>query len=120
MHLPPYRTFPTLFCNNILLRTCGYYRGFPHATGELGCVLRPAFHGQGIMTEAMQAAIDFGFGEMGLERIMAITTEHNVKARALLGRLGFGHITDENADAPGLREILSGLGEEQMLFVLTR
>ncbi len=105
---------------NIIMGTCGYYRGFPNATGELGCVMRPAFRGKGIMTEAMQAAVDFGFREIGLERIVAITREHNLKARALLGRLGFLRVTEQDVEEFGLREVLEGLKEEQMLFVLAK
>jgi ribosomal-protein-alanine N-acetyltransferase len=72
-----------------LVGTCGYYRGFAHATGELGCVLRPAFRGQGFMTQAMALAIAFGRAHMGLARIIAVTTHDNAPAIRLLERLHF-------------------------------
>lgn len=69
--------------------TCGFYRGFHNEEGELGCVLRPAFHGKGYMTEAMKLAIDFGFDVIGLQKIIANTTMQNQKAIRLLERLAF-------------------------------
>lgn len=75
--------------SDTLLGTCGYYRGFDNDTGELGCVLLPAYRGKGTMTQALQLAIGFGNDVLGLARITAITTEENVKAIALLRRLNF-------------------------------
>jgi ribosomal-protein-alanine N-acetyltransferase len=78
--------------------TCGYYRGFENATGELGCVLLPQFRGQGFMTMAMQLAIDFGLNNMGLQRIWAITTKQNSQAISLLERLQFIKTTEIGDD----------------------
>ncbi len=72
-----------------VMGTLGYYRGFENGTGELGCVLKPAFRGKGIMTEAIQLATEFGLTTMGLENVMAITTKQNTKAIRLLERLSF-------------------------------
>ncbi len=72
-----------------IVGTCGYYRGFEHQTGELGCVLRKAFYGKGYMTEAMKLAMDFGFNMIGLQTIVAMTSVHNEKAIQLLKRLQF-------------------------------
>jgi ribosomal-protein-alanine N-acetyltransferase len=44
---------------------------------------------QGIMTEAMEAAIDYGFGSMGLNRIEALVDPGNTASIRLLLRLGF-------------------------------
>ncbi|MCI1186406.1 GNAT family N-acetyltransferase [Hymenobacter sp. DH14] len=77
--------------------TLGFYRGFAHSTGELGCVLKPAFRGLGLMRAAMQLAIDFGLHEMKLAQLVAVTTRPNEAAIRLLERLGFA----ETADLPG-------------------
>ncbi|MBD2721932.1 GNAT family N-acetyltransferase [Hymenobacter armeniacus] len=69
--------------------TVGYYRGFAHSVGELGCVLKPAFRGQGLMSQAMKLAIGFGLGTMLLSQVKAITGRQNAAAIRLLGRLGF-------------------------------
>lgn len=83
---------------NKIMGTLGYYRGFNKGIGELGCVLMTEFRGNGIMTEAMQLAINFGIGYMNLNKIIAITSKQNIKAMQLLGRLGFA-ITNIEDDA---------------------
>jgi ribosomal-protein-alanine N-acetyltransferase len=69
--------------------TLGFYRGFENEAGELGCVLKPTFRGQGLMREAMKLAIEFGLREMKLAQLIAITTRHNISAIKLLEKLGF-------------------------------
>jgi ribosomal-protein-alanine N-acetyltransferase len=101
-----------------LIGFCGYYRGFENGTGELGCVLRPAFRGQGFMNEAMQTAVHFGLKKMGLQHVVAVTTQQNQKAIALLERLGFVHTPGE--DSPkGLQHMLPGMKQGQMLFLFS-
>ena len=79
---------------NKIVGTCGYYRGLTKGEGELGCVLLPQFRGQGFMTNAMLLAIDFGFKNMELKRIWAVTTKQNNQAIKLLERLNFIKLTD--------------------------
>ena len=79
---------------NKIVGTCGYYRGLDKGTGELGCVLLPQYRGQGFMTPAMQLAVEFGLKQIGLKRIVAITTQQNNKAIQLLERLNFVKIAD--------------------------
>jgi [ribosomal protein S5]-alanine N-acetyltransferase len=74
---------------NRIVGTCGYYRGFDFGKGELGCVLLPPYRGKGYMTTALEMAISFGKKDMGLTKIIAITTLQNTKAIALLERLDF-------------------------------
>jgi len=72
--------------------SCGFYRGFENETGELGCILHEAFRGKGLMTSAMQLAIQFGWKQLQLSRIISITKKDNSKAIQLLKRLGFVEI----------------------------
>lgn len=74
---------------NKIAGTCGYYRGLDKGNGELGCVLLPQYRGQGLMTSAMLLAIEFGLNTIGLKRIWAITSQHNMEAIKLLERLNF-------------------------------
>jgi len=78
--------------SNKIVGTCGYYRGFDKAGGELGCVLLPQYRGQGFMTSAMLLAIDFGLKNIGLKRIWAITSQQNEKAIKLLEKINFKKI----------------------------
>lgn len=74
---------------NKIMGTCGFYRGFDNAYGELGCVLLPAYQGNGFMTNALQLSIRFGIQNIGLKKIIAITSRDNIKAQHLFERLGF-------------------------------
>lgn len=63
---------------------------------EIGWRLpRPAW-GQGLATEAAQAAMDFGFSRLGLAEIVAITIPANTPSRRVMERLGM--VRDAGAD----------------------
>ena len=83
---------------NKIVGTCGYYRGFDHGAGELGCILLPPYQGKGYMSAAMLLAIDFGLKNIGLKRIWAVTTRQNISAIKLLERLNFRKIADLEDD----------------------
>jgi ribosomal-protein-alanine N-acetyltransferase len=75
--------------SEMLVGTCGYYRGFANNIGELGYILKPAFQGRGFMTKALKQAIGFGIHTIGLQMIIAITEKDNIKSQHVLSRLGF-------------------------------
>ena len=50
------------------------------------------------MTTAIKLAIEFGLNDMGLTKIMAITTKQNIRAIKLLGRLNFIKTSDLQDD----------------------
>ena len=51
---------------------------------EVGYVLRKNFWGQGLATEVVGALLDFGFGKLGLKRIVGVTMpENKASARVL-------------------------------------
>ena len=79
---------------NTIMGTLGFYRGLDKGVGELGCVLKPEFRGEGVMSKAMKLAIAFGLNDIGLSKIIAITTKQNGNAIKLLERLNFRKITD--------------------------
>jgi len=74
---------------NKIMSTLGYYRGFNNGAGELGCVLKPEFRVQGYITIAMKLACEFGLKNIGLAKIIAITTMQNHSAIKLLERSNF-------------------------------
>ena len=75
-----------------LIGSCGYY-GFHtwHMRAGIGYELARPFWRRGIMTEALNAIIDLGFREMGLNRIEAVVMPENVPSIKLLEKLGFGN-----------------------------
>ena len=74
--------------DNILIGTCGYVWLRPHR-GEIGYELRRDSWGQGIMAEAVHAIVEFGFAELGLNRIEALVMVENAASTRLLNKLGF-------------------------------
>jgi len=67
-------------------------------TAEIGYELLPAFHGKGIMQEALAAVIGFGFGTMQLKTIAAYTVPGNMASSKLLERNGFKQIGTEGEE----------------------
>ena len=76
--------------DDIVIGTCGYY-GFNvwHRRGSLGFELARSYWRQGIMTEALETIIAFGFNEVGLNRIQAVVMPGNEGSEKLLEKLGF-------------------------------
>jgi len=56
---------------------------------ELGYELVPAFHGKGIMSEALEKIIEFGFNEIELKTIEAYTHKNNNDSTKLLQKYKF-------------------------------
>lgn len=56
---------------------------------EVGYDLHPNFHGKGIMSEALQAVLEFGFQSLNLNYIDAYTQYDNLSSVHLLKKYGF-------------------------------
>jgi RimJ/RimL family protein N-acetyltransferase len=56
---------------------------------ELLYRLLPSVWGRGLATEACDAALQFGFTELGLDRIVLVIDDDNVASKRLAQRLGF-------------------------------
>ena len=48
----------------------------------------PAFHGRGLASEAMRAVVSYAFDDLRVARLVADTSEDNVRSRRLMERLG--------------------------------
>lgn len=77
---------------------------------EVGWRLSEPWRGRGLATEAGAAAVDFGFGSAGLERIVSIYEPENVASGRVMEHLGF---------APWLRTN-GPSGEEVLVMELDR
>ncbi|MDR4952675.1 GNAT family N-acetyltransferase [Chryseobacterium sp. ES2] len=53
-------------------------------TAEVGYELLPEYHRQGIMSEALNAVVEYGFNELHLQEIVAITNTFNENSKGLL------------------------------------
>lgn len=56
---------------------------------EIGYELMPAYQGRGLMQEAVQAVLGFGFNKLTLKRIDAFTHKDNRKSALLLEKFHF-------------------------------
>ncbi|MBL8007029.1 MAG: GNAT family N-acetyltransferase [Ignavibacteria bacterium] len=76
--------------SDMLIGSGGFWRLIkPHFRAEIGYDLHPDYWGKGIMTEAVKAMIEFGFGKMNLHSIEANTDPENAASARLLGKNGF-------------------------------
>lgn len=67
---------------------------------EIGWRLARGAWGNGYATEAARAALAFGFGELELPEILAITTADNVRSQAVMRRLGMTHDPADDFEDP--------------------
>lgn len=61
----------------------------PFQACYLGYCVAEKYQGQGIMSEVVEAGLDYVFNELKLHRVMANYIPHNTKSAQLLTRLGF-------------------------------
>lgn len=57
--------------------------------GEVGYDLHPQFQGKGIMSEALQCVMNYGFQKLNLEKIEAYTHRENKSSKRLLEKNNF-------------------------------
>ena len=71
---------------------------------EIGWSLVHAEWGQGYAREAAEAALAWGWRELDLPTVWAITVPANTASRALMERLGMSRVIDGDFDHPKLAE----------------
>lgn len=71
---------------------------------EIAWRLARAYWGRGYATEAAPAALDYGFGELGLTEIVAVTVPANLRSRRVMERLGMTGDPADDYDHPALPE----------------
>ncbi|CAI8757155.1 GNAT family N-acetyltransferase [Chryseobacterium sp. IT-36CA2] len=74
---------------NLIGTICLWNFSEDRKTAEVGYELLPEYHRQGIMSEALKAVLDFGFNELHLEEIVAITNKLNENSKGLLVKHDF-------------------------------
>jgi [ribosomal protein S5]-alanine N-acetyltransferase len=76
--------------DNSLIGTIGFWRiDKQNHRAEIGYALKTQFHRQGIMQEAIEACIQFGFTQLHLHSIEANILPNNEGSRKLLTNAGF-------------------------------
>jgi len=81
-----------------LIGIIGHYRLKPeHFRAEVGYMIFPEYNGKGIVSEALQKVIEYGFKEMKLHSIEAILDPENKGSEKVLLKNGFvkeGHFIE--------------------------
>jgi RimJ/RimL family protein N-acetyltransferase len=85
---------------------------------EIGWRLPRMAWGQGLATEAAQAALQFGFERLGLAEIVAITVPTNAPSRRVMQRLGM--VYDEAGDFDHPRVEAGHPMQRHVLYRVTR
>lgn len=88
----------TIKGNPKLIGIIGHYRiQLQHYRSEVGYMILPQFHGQGITVEALKAVLVYGFDEMKLHSVEAVLDPENFASERVLQKTGFvkeGHFIE--------------------------
>ena len=72
-----------------MIGTCGFTKiDTANNSAEIGYVLNPDFWGRGIAAEAAARVLEFGFGELSLQRIEARFMQGNEASLSVMKKLG--------------------------------
>jgi RimJ/RimL family protein N-acetyltransferase len=88
-----------------VLGFCGLKRGDPPnpiaGQVEAGWMLARYYWGRGYALEAMRAVLDWGWANLDVPHIVAITSQRNVASRAMMERLGMAYVAGGDFDHHG-------------------
>jgi len=69
---------------NLIGTICLWNFSEDRKTAEVGYELLPEYHRKGIMSEALEAVLEFGFNELHLQEVVAMTHKSNISSKNLL------------------------------------
>ena len=76
--------------NPKMIGIIGHYRiRWEHFRSEIGYMLLPEYQGKGIITEAIQLLVDYGFNEMNMHSLEAIIDPENTASARVLEKNNF-------------------------------
>ncbi|MGK6342636.1 GNAT family N-acetyltransferase [Chryseobacterium sp. DT-3] len=74
---------------NLIGTICLWNFSEDRKTAEVGYELLPGYHRKGIMSEALETVLDYGFNELHLQEILAFTHKLNENSKGLLLKHNF-------------------------------
>jgi RimJ/RimL family protein N-acetyltransferase len=80
---------PDSVSKNPVVGICGFVKRDSLPDADIGFAFLPEFERKGYAFESAQAVMEYGRKELGLRRVLAITTEDNESSGRLLEKLGF-------------------------------
>lgn len=75
--------------NKLIGTICLWNFEFEKDMADLGYELRPEFQGMGLMQQAAEKVIGYGFDVVGIKALLGVTHPDNERSAALLKRNGF-------------------------------
>jgi ribosomal-protein-alanine N-acetyltransferase len=78
-----------LDCPKLIGTICLWNFNDTKTVAEIGYELYPDYHGKGLMSEALEVVLNFGFKNLKLTTIEAFTSQHNESSKALLKKFDF-------------------------------
>jgi RimJ/RimL family protein N-acetyltransferase len=91
------------FIGVVGLGVVSYEAAFTPAV-EVAWRLARRYWGLGYATEAARAALDYGFGKLGLTEIIAVTVAANQRSCRVMERLGMTRAPEDDFDHPSIPE----------------
>jgi RimJ/RimL family protein N-acetyltransferase len=80
---------PDSASKNPVVGICGFVKRDSLPDADIGFAFLPEFERKGYAFESARAVMEYGRKELGLERVLAITTQDNESSGRLLEKLGF-------------------------------
>ncbi|WP_415328306.1 GNAT family N-acetyltransferase [Chryseobacterium sp. MMS23-Vi53] len=90
--------------SNLIGTICLYNFSEDRTVAEVGYELLPDYHRQGIMSEALTAVVNFGFNELHLHEMVAMTNKFNENSKSLL--LKYDFVLEEGREDEGFPDNL--------------
>ena len=87
--------------------TVGWMAAREQPVVEVGWRLVPEAWGHGLATEAAEAALRFGFEEMGRREVVSFTVVDNLRSQAVMRRLGMRRLTTYDHPVDGIEPLPS-------------
>jgi len=89
---------------NLIGTICLWKFSEDRKVAEVGYELLPEFHRQGIMSEALKAVLNFGFNDLHLQEIVAMTNKFNENSKGILVKHDF--VLEEDREDEGFPDNL--------------
>ncbi len=75
--------------DNTSIGVCGFVKRDTLPDPDIGFAFLPQFEGKGYAFESAEAIMKYGQENLGFQRILAITTQDNIRSGKLLEKIGF-------------------------------
>lgn len=75
--------------DNTSIGVCGFVKRDTLPDPDIGFAFLPQFEGKGYAFESAEAIMKYGLENLGFKRVLAITTQDNIRSGKLLEKIGF-------------------------------